>query len=31
VVPGKEAQDRVWSALRKDLDRLGEMHGLSFS
>src|SRR3989454_5852562 len=31
VVPGKEAQDRVWSALRKDLDRLGEVHGLSFS
>jgi acetoin utilization protein AcuC len=31
VVPAKEAQERVWSALRKDLDHLGEVHGLSFS
>jgi hypothetical protein len=30
-VPAKEAQERVWSALRKDLDHLGEVHGLSFS
>ena len=31
VVPAREAQERVWSALRKDLDHLGEVHGLSFS
>jgi acetoin utilization protein AcuC len=30
VVPGTDAQQRVWSALRKDLDRLGEVHGLDF-
>jgi acetoin utilization protein AcuC len=30
VVPGIEAQHRVWSALRKDLDRLGEAHGMDF-
>lgn len=29
-VPATEAQQRVWSALRKDLDRLGEVHGLEF-
>src|SRR5690242_18288768 len=27
-VPATEAQQRVWSALRKDLDRLGEVHGV---
>ena len=30
VVPSDEAQQRVWSALRKDLDRLGEAHGIRF-
>jgi len=30
VVPGTEAQQRVWSALRKDLDRLAEAHGMEF-
>lgn len=30
IVPGAEAQDRVWRALRKDLERLGEVHGLEF-
>jgi acetoin utilization protein AcuC len=30
VVPTEEAQARVWSALRKDLDRLAEVHGLRF-
>jgi acetoin utilization protein AcuC len=30
VVPSIEAQHRVWSALRKDLDRLGEVHGMEF-
>ena len=30
VVPEKEAQDRVRTALRKDLDRLGDVHGLAF-
>jgi acetoin utilization protein AcuC len=30
VVPGVEAQERVWTALRKDLRRLGEVHGLDF-
>ena len=28
VIPAVEAQQRVWSALRKDLDRLGSVHGL---
>ena len=28
VVPVAEAQDRVWSALQKDLRRLGEVHGI---
>jgi hypothetical protein len=28
VVPGKEAQERVWYALEKDLRRLGEVHGI---
>jgi len=30
VVPGPEAQGRVWTALRKDLDRLGAAHGTEF-
>jgi len=30
VVPGTEAQARVWAALRKDLTRLGEAHGMDF-
>jgi acetoin utilization protein AcuC len=30
VIPGAEAQQRVWSALRKDLDRLGAVHGVDF-
>ena len=28
MVPGPEAQERVWTALHKDLARLGEVHGL---
>ncbi len=31
MVPSEEAQERVWSALRKDLGRLGEVHGLDFA
>jgi hypothetical protein len=31
VVPEKEVQDRVWAALRKDLGRLGEVHGVHFA
>jgi len=30
VVPGEETQERVWTALRKDLRALGEVHGLDF-
>ena len=30
VVPEKEAQERVWAALTKDLSRLAEVHGLGF-
>ena len=30
VVPGKEAQERVWGALRNDLRRLGEVHQMDF-
>jgi acetoin utilization protein AcuC len=30
VVPSVEAQERVWSALRRDLRRLGEVHGMDF-
>ena len=30
VVPAKEAQERVWTALQKDLKHLGEVHGMSF-
>jgi len=28
VIPGAEAQERVWTALRRDLKSLGEAHGL---
>ena len=28
LVPGEEAQERVWAALRTDIARLGEVHGL---
>ena len=31
VVPGDDAQERVMAALRKDLRRLGEVHGFDFS
>ena len=31
VEPGPEAQERVWSALRKDLDILSEIHNLPLS
>jgi acetoin utilization deacetylase AcuC-like enzyme len=31
LVPGTEAQERVWAALGNDLRRLGEVHGLDFS
>ena len=30
VVPGPEAQERVWRALRADLDALGQVHGIDF-
>ena len=30
-VPEIEAQERVWSALRKDLRRLGDVHGIDFT
>ena len=30
VVPAVEAQERVWTSLRRDLRRLGEVHGLDF-
>jgi len=30
VVPSEEAQERVWAGLRRDLRRLGEVHGLEF-
>jgi len=30
VVPGDEAQERVMTALKKDLRRLGEVHGMDF-
>ena len=28
VIPGAEAQERVWSALGRDLQRLGQVHGI---
>jgi acetoin utilization protein AcuC len=28
VIPGDEAQENVWAALRKDLRRLGDVHGI---
>ena len=31
VEPQEEAQERVWTALRKDLTELGQVHGLDFS
>src|SRR5256885_1277929 len=31
VVPSEEAQERVWAALRRDLRRLGEVHGLDLA
>jgi acetoin utilization protein AcuC len=31
VVPGDDAQERVMTALRNDLRRLGEVHGMDFS
>lgn len=30
MVPGDEAQARVWTSLRRDLSRLGEVHGMDF-
>jgi len=30
VIPGEETQERVWTALRKDLRALGKAHGLDF-
>jgi acetoin utilization protein AcuC len=30
VIPATEAQERVWIALRRDLDRLGAVHALDF-
>ena len=31
VVPDAQAQERVWTALRRDLRALGEVHGIDFS
>ena len=28
VIPGVEAQERVWGALQKDIKKLGEVHGI---
>jgi hypothetical protein len=30
IVPEEAAQGRVWTALRKDLRTLGEVHGIDF-
>lgn len=30
TVPSPEAQERVWTSLRRDLRRLGEVHGMDF-
>ena len=30
VIPGTEAQERVWASLSKDLERLGQTHGIDF-
>jgi acetoin utilization protein AcuC len=30
VIPGPEAQARVWAALRQAMDRLGDVHGIDF-
>jgi acetoin utilization protein AcuC len=31
VMPGDEAQERVWTSLRRDLRHLGEVHGIDFA
>ncbi len=31
VIPHDAAQERVWMKLRKDLQTLGEVHGLDFA
>jgi acetoin utilization protein AcuC len=31
VVPGVEAQERVWGAMEKDIKKLGEVHAIDFS
>lgn len=31
VIPQKEAQERVWAALARDLSRLAEVHGVEFA
>jgi acetoin utilization protein AcuC len=30
VMPGPEAQERVWASLHRDIARLGDIHGLKF-
>jgi len=30
MIPGAETQERVWTALRKDLRTLGDVHGIDF-
>jgi hypothetical protein len=30
VIPEEAAQERVWAKLRKDLQRLGEVHNIDF-
>jgi acetoin utilization protein AcuC len=30
AIPQQEAQERVWAALKRDLDSLGEVHGVEF-
>jgi hypothetical protein len=30
AVPESSTQERVWSALRRDLAHLGEVHGMEF-
>jgi hypothetical protein len=30
VTPQEDAQERVWTTLRKDLRHLGEVHGMDF-